>query len=137
MSTAPLNKVFVEVMGHRMAYHARGEGRPFLFLHGNPTSSYLWRDVLGPVEGAGRLIAPDLIGMGDSEKLPDPDALTYTYKTHRDYLWAFIDALVGPEPITFVVHDWDSALGFEWAMRHQDRVAGIAHMEALVRPFSS
>jgi haloalkane dehalogenase len=64
-------------MGHRMAYHARGEGRPFLFLHGNPTSSYLWRDVLGPVEGAGRLIAPDLIGMGDSEKLPDPDAMTY------------------------------------------------------------
>jgi haloalkane dehalogenase len=137
MSIAPLNKAFVEVMGHRMAYHARGEGRPFLFLHGNPTSSYLWRDVLGPVEGAGRLIAPDLIGMGDSEKLPDPDALTYAYKTHRDYLWAFIDAVVGPEPITFVVHDWGSALGFEWAMRHQDRVAGIAYMEALVRPFSS
>lgn len=129
-------KKFVEIKGQRIAYIDEGRGAPILFLHGNPTSSYLWRNVLPEVEGLGRLIAPDLIGMGDSDKLPDPDALTYSYKTHRDFLWAFIDALVGHEQITLVVHDWGSALGFEWAMRHQDRVAGIAYMEALVRPIA-
>jgi haloalkane dehalogenase len=75
-------KKFIEVEGHRIAYIDEGEGAPILFLHGNPTSSYLWRNVLPEVEGLGRLIAPDLIGMGDSDKLPDPDALTYSYKPH-------------------------------------------------------
>jgi haloalkane dehalogenase len=136
MSTFPLEKQFVTIKGRRMAYHTRGQGRPIVFLHGNPTSSYLWRDVLPEVEGLGRLIAPDLIGMGDSEKLPDPDPLTYSYLTHREHLWAFIDTVVGREPVILVIHDWGSALGFEWAMRHPDRVAGIAYMEALVRPFA-
>jgi haloalkane dehalogenase len=135
MTEQPLAKNTVDVRGRRMAYHARGEGAPVLFLHGNPTSSYLWRGVIPELEGVGRLIAPDLIGMGDSEKLPDPGPDTYRFVTHRAYLDAFIDAVIGPaQPITFVVHDWGSALGFDWANRHRDRVRGIAYMEAIVRP---
>jgi haloalkane dehalogenase len=125
------------VLGASMAYHARGEGAPVLLLHGNPTSSYLWRDVLPPLEGCGRLIVPDLIGMGDSAKLPNPGPDTYRYTTHRNYLWAFIDAVIGPRaPVTLVLHDWGSALGFDWANHHRDRVRGIAYMEAIVRPFA-
>jgi haloalkane dehalogenase len=126
------------VLGTRMAYHARGEGLPVLFLHGNPTSSYLWRDVIPELKGRGRLIVPDLIGMGDSAKLPDPDNDTYGFTTHRDYLGGFIDAVVGDtESVVLVVHDWGSALGFDWANRHRDRVSGIAYMEAIVRPIVS
>jgi haloalkane dehalogenase len=121
-----------------MAYHERGEGAPVLFLHGNPTSSYLWRDVIPELQGYGRLIAPDLIGMGDSAKLPKPDADTYRFTTHRKYLAGFIDAVIGhAEPILLVVHDWGSALGFDWANHHRDRVRGIAYMEAIVRPVAS
>ena len=135
MSEAPLAKQTVDVRGRRMAYHARGEGRPILFLHGNPTSSYLWRDVIPELEGHGRLIAPDLIGMGDSDKLPNPQPDTYRFTTHRDFLDGFIDAVIGDsEPVVLVVHDWGSALGFDWADRHRDRVRGIAYMEAIVRP---
>jgi len=120
MTEQPLTKKTVDVLGVRMAYHERGEGRPVLFLHGNPTSSYLWRDVIPEVEGLGRLIAPDLIGMGDSAKLPSPGPDTYRYMTHRKYLWAFIDAVVGPaESLVLVVHDWGSALGFDWANHHR------------------
>jgi haloalkane dehalogenase len=109
-----------------------------LFLHGNPTSSYLWRDVIPELEGRGRLIAPDLIGMGDSAKLPNPDADTYRFATHRRYLGAFIDAVIGPaESLVLVVHDWGSALGFDWANHHRDRISGIAYMEAIVRPIAS
>ncbi|MBN9043904.1 MAG: haloalkane dehalogenase [Rhizobiales bacterium 62-47] len=137
MSDAPLAKSAVEVRGQRMAYHARGEGAPVLFLHGNPTSSYLWRDVIPELEGRGRLIAPDLIGMGDSAKLPDVGPDTYRYTTHRDFLWAFIDAVIGKdESVVLVVHDWGSALGFDWANHHRDRVRGIAYMEAIVRPIA-
>ena len=121
-----------------MAYHERGEGAPVLFLHGNPTSSYLWRDVIPELEGRGRLIAPDLIGMGDSAKLPNPGPDTYRFTTHRKYLGAFIDAVIGPaESIVLVVHDWGSALGFDWANHHRDRIRGIAYMEAIVRPVAS
>lgn len=136
MSEAPLAKQTVDVRGRRMAYHARGEGRPILFLHGNPTSSYLWRDVMPELDGHGRLIAPDLIGMGDSDKLPDPQPDTYRFTTHRDFLDGFIDAAIGNEPVVLVVHDWGSALGFDWANRHRDRVRGIAYMEAIVRPIA-
>src|SRR5436189_77353 len=116
MTEQPLTKKTVDVLGARMAYHERGEGAPVLLLHGNPTSSYLWRDVIPELEGRGRLIAPDLIGMGDSAKLPNPDADTYRFTTHRKYLAAFIDAVIGPsESIVLVVHDWGSALGFDWA----------------------
>lgn len=137
MSEAPLAKQAVDVRGRRMAYHARGEGRPILFLHGNPTSSYLWRDVISELEGHGRLIAPDLIGMGDSDKLPAPKPDTYRFTTHRDFLDGFIEAVIGDsEPVVLVVHDWGSALGFDWANRHRDRVHGIAYMEAIVRPIA-
>ena len=135
MTEQRLTKKTVEVLGRRMAYHERGEGAPILLLHGNPTSSYLWRDVIPELEGLGRLIAPDLIGMGDSAKLPNPGPDTYRFTTHRQYLDAFIDAVTGPkETIVFVLHDWGSALGFDWANRHRDRVRGIAYMEAIVRP---
>jgi haloalkane dehalogenase len=138
MTEKPLTKTTVEVLDSSMAYHERGEGAPVLLLHGNPTSSYLWRDVIPELEGRGRLIAPDLIGMGDSGKLPNPGPDTYRFTTHRRYLGAFIDAVIGPkESIVFVVHDWGSALGFDWANRHRDRVRGIAYMEAIVRPVAS
>jgi haloalkane dehalogenase len=138
MTETPLTKKTVDVLGFRMAYHERGEGAPVLFLHGNPTSSYLWRDVIPELERHGRLIAPDLIGMGDSAKLPNPDTDTYRFTTHREYLDAFIDAVIGEtESIVLVVHDWGSALGFDWANRHRDRIRGIAYMEGIVRPIAS
>ena len=138
MTEQPLTKKTVNVLDSRMAYHERGEGRPLLFLHGNPTSSYLWRDVIRELDGHGRLIAPDLIGMGDSAKLPNPGPDTYRFTTHRQYLAAFIDAVIGPaDSIVLVVHDWGSALGFDWANHHRDRVRGIAYMEAIVRPIAS
>jgi haloalkane dehalogenase len=138
MSEQPLTKKTVDVLGSRMAYHECGEGKPVLLLHGNPTSSYLWRDVIPELEGSGRLIAPDLIGMGDSAKLPNPGPDTYRFTTHRDYLGAFIDAVIGrTESLVLVVHDWGSALGFDWANTHRDRVRGIAYMEAIVRPVAS
>ena len=135
MTEQPLAKKTVDVLDARIAYHERGGGAPVLFLHGNPTSSYLWRDVIPELEGYGRLIAPDLIGMGDSDKLPDPKPDTYRFATHRDFLDGFIDAVIGDsDPVVLVVHDWGSALGFDWANRHRDRVRGIAYMEAIVRP---
>jgi haloalkane dehalogenase len=138
MTEQPLTKNTVEVLGSRMAYHERGEGAPVLLLHGNPTSSYLWRDVIPELEGRGRLIAPDLIGMGDSAKLPNPGPDSYRFTTHREHLAGFIDAVIGrTDSIVFVVHDWGSALGFDWANRHRDRVRGIAYMEGIVRPIAS
>jgi len=138
MTETPLAKKTVDVLGSRMAYHERGEGAPVLFLHGNPTSSYLWRDVIPELDGLGRLIAPDLIGMGDSAKLPNPGPDTYRFTTHRDYLGAFIDAVIDPtEPLVLVVHDWGSALGFDWANHHRSRVRGITYMEGIVRPVAS
>ncbi len=120
-----------------MAYHEQGTGAPILFLHGNPTSSYIWRNVMPPLEGRGRLIAPDLIGMGDSEKLPDVRPDTYRFTTHRYHLWAFIDAVIGlHEKVLLVVHDWGGSLGFDWANHHRDRARGIVYMETIVRPFT-
>ena len=137
MTEQKLTKKTIDVLDARMAYHERGEGAAVLFLHGNPTSSYLWRDVLPPLEGHGRLIVPDLIGMGDSAKLPNPGPDVYRFATHRKYLWAFIDAVVGPtQSIVLVVHDWGSALGFDWANHHRDRVRGIAYMEGIPRPIA-
>ena len=138
MTEQPLSKKMVDLLGTCMAYHERGEGRPVLLLHGNPTSSYLWRDVIPALEGCGRLIVPDLIGMGDSAKLPNPGPDTYRFTTHRDFLGAFIEAVVGPaSSLVLVVHDWGSALGFDWANHHRDRIRGIAYMEAIVRPIAS
>jgi haloalkane dehalogenase len=133
MSDAALPKKTANILGKRMAYYDEGQGVPIVFLHGNPTSSYLWRDVIAELHACGRLIAPDLIGMGESEKLPDPGPETYTFETHRTYLWTLINELVGPrEKIVLVIHDWGSALGFNWAYSHPNRVAGIAYMEAIV-----
>ncbi len=121
--------------GIEMAWVERGEGAPVLFLHGNPTSSYLWREVMPHLAGKGRLIAPDLVGMGDSGKLPDPGPDRYTFADHKHYLDGLLGQILAPdEDVTFVVHDWGSALGFHWARRHPDRVRGIAFMEAIVAP---
>ncbi len=134
----PHPKKFVGIHDKRMAYVELGQGEPvFLFLHGNPTSSYLWRNVMPEVSGLGRCVAPDLIGMGDSDKLANPGPDTYRYGTHREFLWGLIDAVIGPDaPVVLVVHDWGSALGFDWANHHRGRVTGIVYMEAIVRPLA-
>ena len=124
------------VLGREMAYIEEGSGDPIVFLHGNPTSSYLWRNVIPHLSGLGRCIAPDLIGMGDSDKLPDSGPDSYGFAEHAAHLDGLLDALDVRERVVFVVHDWGSALGFHWAFRHQDAVQGIAHMEALVRTLS-
>ena len=125
-----------QVLGHSMGYVETGDGDPIVFLHGNPTSSYLWRNVMPHVEGKGRLIAPDLIGMGDSDKLEDSGPESYRFVEHRRYLDALLDALDVTENVTLVVHDWGSALGFDWANRHREAVRGVAYMEAIVKPLT-
>ena len=130
----PHPKQYVEVHGRQMAYIEVGSGDPIVFLHGNPTSSYLWRNVIPHLATTGRCIAPDLIGMGDSEKLDDPGPDSYRFVEHRHYLDGLLEALGVDSNVTFVVHDWGSALGFDWANRHRDGVKGIAYMEAIVRP---
>lgn len=127
----PLEKSYVIADGQRMAYHERGTGETVVFLHGNPTSSYLWRNVIPHVEPHARCLALDLIGMGDSAKLDDAGPGSYRFAEHRRYLDAFLDAVDAGGRITFVIHDWGSALGFDWAQRHPERVAGIAYMEAI------
>jgi haloalkane dehalogenase len=129
-------KKFAEVNGRRMAYIDAGAGEAIVFQHGNPTSSYLWRNVMRHCEGLGRLVACDLIGMGDSEKLTPSGPDRYGYAEQREYLWALWDKLALGSRIVLVLHDWGSALGFEWARRHPERVAGIVYMEALVTPLT-
>ena len=129
-----MDKKRVKVGNYEMAYVEAGSGRPIVFLHGNPTSSYLWRDVIPQVSHLGRCIAPDLIGMGDSDKLPNADATTYTIATHRQYIAAFMDALALHDDVILVIHDWGSALGFDWANHNRDAVRGIAYMEGIVQP---
>ena len=127
-------KQFVRVRDQELAYLDQGTGDPIVFLHGNPTSSWLWRNIIPPLEQHGRCIAPDLVGMGDSAPLRDPG--DYSFATHADYLDGFMQALQLDEQVTLVVHDWGSALGFDWAFRHPDAIKAIAYMEALVRPLS-
>jgi haloalkane dehalogenase len=131
-----MNKKFVEVLGHRMAYVEAGEGRPIVFLHGNPTSSYLWRNVIPHLAEVGRCVAPDLIGMGDSDKLENSGPGRYTFAEHRRYLEALLLGLglTAAGRVVLVAHDWGSALGFDWARRHPQAVDGIAYMEAIVAP---
>ncbi len=124
----------IPVLGLRMAVVEVGAGDPIVFLHGNPTSSYIWRNVLPHLQALGRCIAPDLIGMGDSDKVPDSEGGSYTFLEHRRYLDALLDALGVRHNVTLVVHDWGSALGFDWARRHPASMRGIAYMEGLVRP---
>jgi haloalkane dehalogenase len=124
----------ISVHGSAMAYVDVGSGDPIVFLHGNPTSSYLWRNVIPFLEPLGRCIAPDLIGMGDSDKLQASGPDRYRFVEHRKYLDGLLEALGVKHRVCFVVHDWGSALGFDWANRHRDAVKGIAYMEALVQP---
>jgi haloalkane dehalogenase len=105
-ATFPYQKKHQEVLGRKMAYVEVGSGDPIVLLHGNPTSSYLWRNIIPYLEGLGRCLAPDLIGMGDSEKLPDSGPGSYTFVEHRRYLDALFDLLGIKERVTFVVHDW-------------------------------
>ncbi len=128
----PFESHFVEVLGSRIHYVEEGTGDPILFLHGNPTSSYLWRNIIPHLIPLGRCIAPDLIGMGKSDK---PD-LEYRFVDHVKYVEGFIDTL-GLRNITFVIHDWGSALGFHYATRHEDNVKGLAFMEAILMPIPS
>jgi haloalkane dehalogenase len=120
----------VKVLDSEMAYVDVGQGDPIVFLHGNPTSSYLWRNVIPHVTGQGRCLAPDLIGMGTSGK----PACAYRFVDHARYLDAWFDALGLARRVTLVVHDWGSALGFHWAARHPECVKALAYMEAIVRP---
>jgi haloalkane dehalogenase len=128
-----ISKSTIPVHGQTMAYVESGTGDPIVFLHGNPTSSYLWRNVIPHLDQAGRCIAPDLIGMGDSDPVPDG---AYRFADHRRFLDAFLEEVGATERVTLVVHDWGSALGFDWARRHPEAVKGIAYMEAIVRPFA-
>lgn len=127
----------VTVHGLKMAYIDEGVGDPIIFLHGNPSSSYEWRNVIPHLVGMGRCIAPDLIGMGDSDKLPDSDPSSYRFIEHRKYLDAFLEALDVQNRITLVIHDWGSVLGFDWAYRHPHAIRAIAYMEAFVMPITS
>jgi haloalkane dehalogenase len=125
------------VMDKHIAYIEEGEGDPILLLHGNPTSSYLWRNVIPELAGLGRVIVPDLIGQGDSEKLPAADGPgRYCFQVVYDYLDGLLQAIGANQNITLVIHDWGSALGFYWAQQHQTAVRGIAYMEGIVCPLS-
>lgn len=125
----PFESKYVEVHGSKMHYIDEGEGDPILFLHGNPTSSYLWRNIIPHVTPMARAIAPDLIGMGRSDK---PD-IPYRFFDHAKYLEGFIEAL-DLKNVTLVIHDWGSGLGFHYACRHEANVKGVAFMEAIVQP---
>lgn len=131
-------KQFTTVLGRRLAHVEIGHGEPIVLLHGNPTSSYLWRDVMPPLAGLGRVIAPDLIGHGDSDKLPASlGPGRYTLEGTYELLAAQLEALIGKQRVTLVLHDWGSALGFHWARLHPQQVRGIAYMEAIVMPLPS
>lgn len=134
LSTEEPTKQFIDVRGKRMAYVEMGNGDPIVFQHGNPTSSYLWRNIMPHLADQGRCIAVDLIGMGDSDKLDNPGPDSYRYVEHREYLFAAWQALGVSDRVTLVIHDWGSALGFDWAQQHPAAVLGIAYMEAIVRP---
>ena len=123
----------ITIKGRQMAYVDEGQGDAILFQHGNPTSSYLWRNIMPHCEGLGRLIACDLIGMGESEKLENSGADCYTYAEQRDYLFDLWDQIGVGDNVIFVIHDWGSALGFDWSNQNRDRVKGLAYMEAVVK----
>ncbi len=128
-------KQYRDVHGKKIAYVEAGEGDPIVLLHGNPTSSYLWRNVIPELVGRGRVIAPDLIGQGDSEKLPASDGpQRYSFLTAYHYLDGLLAAIGADHNVTLVIHDWGSALGFYWAQQHPDAVRGIAYMEGIVCP---
>ena len=135
IGTKPYAKLkYREVKGVRMAYLDEGKGAAIVFQHGQPASSYVWRNVMPHLEGMGRLIACDLIGMGGSDKLNSPDPNRYSYSAHRNFLFALWDTLDLGDRVVFVLDDWGAVLGFEWARRNSQRVQGIVHMEAMAEP---
>lgn len=140
ISPAELPKESVTISGLSMAYTEIGssdqKADPIVFLHGNPTSSYLWRNVMPHLADQGRCIAPDLIGMGDSDKIEPSGPEHYTFREHRRYLDAFLERIGVDNNVTLVIHDWGSALGFDWANRNRSKVKGIAYMESIVRPMT-
>ena len=127
------NKKYIDVSGKQIAYVEMGEGDPIIFQHGNPTSSYLWRNILPQLQSLGRCIAMDLIGMGDSEKLKDAGSMTYSYATHKKYFDGFLDELGINNNTTLIIHDWGSALGFDWAHNNPKKVKAICYMEGIVQ----
>jgi haloalkane dehalogenase len=135
ISSKPYGQLqYRDIAGKKMAYVDEGHGDAIVFAHGNPTSSYLWRNVMPHMEGLGRLVACDLIGMGGSEKLSQSGPDRYHYAEQREYLFALWDDLELGDNVVLVLHDWGSALGFDWANQHRERVRGIAYMEALGTP---
>ena len=133
----PTAQQFANVNGKRIAYLEAGSGDPIVLLHGNPTSSYLWRNIIPELEGSGRVIAPDLIGQGDSEKLPAGDgADRYSFEVAFEYLDGLLRKIGADKNVTLVIHDWGSGLGFHWARLNPGSVKGIAYMEAIVMPIT-
>lgn len=133
MNSITLKKQKISINNKNIAYAESGSGDPIIFLHGNPTSSYLWRNITPHLESQGRCICIDLIGMGDSDKLDNSDENSYQFEEHYHYVNAAIESLTNGENITFVIHDWGSALGFNWCYHNPDSVKGIAYMEAIVK----
>ena len=132
----PTRKRTVMVLGAPMAYVEYGKGDPIVLLHGNPTSSYLWRKVIPELGQSGRCIAPDLIGMGDSAKIAQGRA-AYRFRTHAEYVEAFMDVMgLVDEKVILVGHDWGGPLLFDWGRRHQSAVRGVVYMETIVAPLT-
>jgi len=131
-----MKKKFIKIKNKKMAYAEMGVGDPIIFQHGNPTSSYLWRNIMPHLKDLGRCIAVDLIGMGDSEKLENSDTYSYLYEEQRDYLFNAWSKLGIKDNVTMILHDWGSVLGFDWARQNPDSMKGIAYMEAIVKPIT-
>ena len=128
-----MDKKKISIDGKEIAYHQQGSGEPIVFLHGNPTSSYLWRNITPYLHDQASCISMDLIGMGDSDKLDNPDTNSYRFEEHFYYVEKAIKDLTNNEKVTLVVHDWGSALGFHWSYKHPELIKGIAYMEAIVK----
>ena len=128
-----MDKKKISIDGKEIAYRQQGSGEPIVFLHGNPTSSYLWRNITPYLHDQASCISMDLIGMGDSDKLDNPDTNSYRFEEHFYYVEKAIKALTNNKKITLVVHDWGSALGFHWSYKHPELIKGIAYMEAIVK----
>ena len=133
--TLDYQKKFADVNGRQIAYIEQGSGDPIVLLHGNPTSSFLWRNVLPELTASGRVIVPDLIGHGDSAKLPASEGPErYTLEVAYDFVNGLLEVIGADDNVTLVIHDWGSAIGFMWAMRHPAAVKGVAYMEGIVKP---